>query len=144
MCKSFRFFSFFFNFCTKSHFQNPHRYDFEFFVKKVNSYILQKLSTLREIIMLSGKISLFFFVFPLIFSIIDESKFHFFQSFFPQSRPRRPLPQCCWENVKKCQNFTYEYFDKNSKNTIINRETVFRKTTLSMGKSPNIFRSFKG
>ena len=51
---------------------------------------------------------------------------------------------CCWENVKKCQNFTHGYFDKNSKNTIINRETVFRKTTLSIEKSPKICRSFKG
>ena len=50
----------------------------------------------------------------------------------------------CWENVKKCQNFTYGYFDKNSKNMIINRETVFRKTALSIGKSPKICRSFKG
>ena len=33
MCKSFKFFRFF-NFCTKSHLQNPHRYDFEFFCKK--------------------------------------------------------------------------------------------------------------
>ena len=69
----------------------------------------------------------FFFVFQLIFLIVDESKFHFFQSIFPKSRPRPPLPQCCWENVKKCQSFTYGYFDKNSKNTIINRETVFTK-----------------
>ena len=38
-----------------------------------------------------------------------------------------PPLQCCWENVKKCQNFTYGNFDKNSKNTIINRETVFTK-----------------
>ena len=34
---------------------------------------------------------------------------------------------CCWENVKKYQNFTFGYFVKNSKNTIINRETVFTK-----------------
>ena len=39
----------------------------------------------------------------------------------------RPPLSCCWENVKKCQNFTYGYFVKNSKNTIINRETVFTK-----------------
>ena len=38
-----------------------------------------------------------------------------------------PPLSCCWENVKKCQNFTYGYFVKNSKNTIINRETVFTK-----------------
>ena len=38
-----------------------------------------------------------------------------------------PPQSCCWENVKKCQNFTYGYFVKNSKNTIINRETVFTK-----------------
>ena len=38
-----------------------------------------------------------------------------------------PPLQRCWENVKKCQNFTYGNFDKNSKNTIINRETVFTK-----------------
>ena len=44
-----------------------------------------------------------------------------------ESVSRSTPPQCCWENVKKCQNFTYGYFDKNSKNTIINRETVFTK-----------------
>ena len=38
-----------------------------------------------------------------------------------------PPPQCCWENVKKCQNFTYGYFDKKMKHTIINCETVFTK-----------------
>ena len=38
-----------------------------------------------------------------------------------------PPLSCCWENVKKYQNFTYVYFVKNSKNTIINRETIFTK-----------------
>ena len=34
-----------------------------------------------------------------------------------------PPPWCCWEMVKKCQNFTYWYFDENSKNMIIHRKT---------------------
>ena len=58
-----------------------------------------------------------------------------------------PLPQCCWENVKKCQNFTYGYFDKNSKNTIINRETVFTKIfekTRTYGDFDENFQKFAG
>ena len=59
----------------------------------------------------------------------------------------RPPPQCCWENVKKCQNFTYGYFDKNSKNTIINRETVFTKIfekTRTYGDFDEKFQQFAG
>ena len=122
-----------------------HFFVFSIFVKKVDSYILQKLSTLREIIMLSiGKNSLFFSFFNSFSPQLTSRNFTFFNHFSHSPDPDPPPPQCCWENVKKCQNFTYWYFDKNSKNTIINRETVFRKTTLSMGKSPKICRSFKG
>ena len=61
--------------------------------------------------------------------------------------PNRPPPSCCWENVKKCQNFTYGYFDKNSKNTIINRETVFTKIfekTRTYGDFDENFQKFAG
>ena len=58
-----------------------------------------------------------------------------------------PPPQCCWENEKKCQNFTYGYFDKNSKNTIINRKTVFTKIfekTRTYGDFDENFQKFAG
>ena len=56
----------------------------------------------------------------------------------------RPPPYRVAEKTsKKCQNFTYGYFDKNSKNMIINRETVFCKTALSIGKRPKICWLFK-
>merc|ERR1711951_268998 len=54
---------------------------------------------------------------------------------------------CCCENVKKCQNFTYGYFDKNSKNTIINREAVFTKIfekTRTYGDFDENFQKFAG
>ena len=58
-----------------------------------------------------------------------------------------PPLSCCWENVKKCQNFTYGYFVKNSKNTIINRETVFTKIfekTHTYGDSGENFQKCAG
>ena len=58
-----------------------------------------------------GKILALFFVFP---------------ATWEREQIDPPL-SCCWENVKKCQNFTYGYFDENSKNRIINRETFFCK-----------------
>ena len=59
----------------------------------------------------------------------------------------RPPLSCCWENVKKCQNFTYWYFVKNSKNTIINRETIFNKIfekTLTYGDLDETFQKVGG
>ena len=40
---------------------------------------------------------------------------------------RPPLPQCCWENVKKCQNFTYRFFGKKSKILSVAEKTFFSK-----------------
>ena len=73
------------------------------------------------------------------------------KSFLSNNRAWADLPiyplQCCWENVKKCQNFTYGNFDKNSKNTIINRETVFTKIfekTRTYGDFDETFQKFAG
>ena len=70
-----------------------------------------------------------------------------FSIIFPIVQTQTPPLQCCWENVKKCQNFTYGYFDKNSKNTIINRETVFTKIfekTRTYGDFDENFQKFAG
>ena len=98
---------------------------FKFFNKK--KVILSKKSIFR-LIMTSN-----IFHLKIIFYIgkMVSKNFWLSKKSFPSNNTalsnRPPLPQCCWENVKKCQNFTYGYFDKNSKNTIINRETVFTK-----------------
>ena len=78
------------------------------------------------------------------FQKILEVKKKFSQQHEGVSRSTPPS-SCCWENVKKCQNFTYGYFDKNSKNTIINRETVFTKIfekTRTYGEFDENFQTF--
>ena len=136
--------------------QNPHKYVFfENFGKNRFTIDNRVFRVFVEIPI--GKILALFDVFPaidtvitidtVIFSIDNDIQYfppknHFlywkngFQKILEvekkfsqqhESVGRSTPHQCCWENVKKCQNFTYWYFDKNSKNTIINRETVFTK-----------------
>ena len=73
----------------------------------------------------------FFFRFSTHFPNSWQVQISFFSIIFPIVQTQTPPHQCCWENVKKCQNFTYGYFDENSKNMIINRKTskwkIFRK-----------------
>ena len=95
-----------------------------FSTKKV---ILSKKSIFR-LIMTSNifHLKIIFYIGKMVSKKFWRSK----ESFLSNNRALSNLPpplQCCWENVKKCQNFTYGNFDKNSKNTIINRETVFTK-----------------
>ena len=83
MYKSFTNFCFL-DFCRKSHIQNPHRYDFEFFCKKSRFlHTLEILDFSWDNHVIYRKKFTFFFVFQLIFPIVDKSKFHFFQSFLP-------------------------------------------------------------
>ena len=51
-------------------------------------------------------------LFPTIFTIVQSDT---------------PPSSCCWENVKKCQNFTYWFFDKNSKILHYTEKMIFSK-----------------
>ena len=62
-----------------------------------------------------------FYIGKMISKKIGSSKKNFLSNVQPLAD--RPPPWCCWEMVKKCQNFTYWYFDENSKNMIIHRKT---------------------
>ena len=86
----------------------------------------------------------FFFRFSTHFPHSWRVEISLFSIIFPIVQTQTPPLQCCWENVKKCQNFTYGNFDKNSKNTIINRETVFTKIFekhVPMGILTKIFKN---
>ena len=117
---------------------------FNFFNKK--KVILSKKSIFR-LIMTSNifHLKIIFYIGKMVSKTFWRSK-----KVFPATWEREqidPPLSCCWENVKKCQNFTYGYFDKNSKNTIINRETVFTKIfekTRTYGDFDENFQKFAG
>ena len=94
--------------------------------------ILSKKSIFR-LIMTSNifHLKIIFYIEKMISKKIWSSKKTFPSNVKPLADFPPPPTQCCWEHVKKCQNFTYGYFDENSKNMIINRKTskwkIFRK-----------------
>ena len=117
---------------------------FKFFNKKV---ISSKKSIFR-LIMTSNifHLKIIFYIGKMVSKKFWRSKKSFPSNMRAWSSWPPPL-SCCWENVKKCQNFTYGYFVKNSKNTIINRETVFTKIfekTRTYGDFDENFSKFAG
>ena len=117
----------FFNFCRKNHHQNPHRYVFEFFLytKSISRYYRNYRLFIRYSCYQSKNFT-FFFVFSTHFPHSWRVEISLFSIIFTIVQTPTP-PQCCWENVKKCQNFTYRFFGKKSKILSVAEKTFFSK-----------------
>ena len=84
MCMSFNFFFVFFIFVQKVTFKIPIGTILNFFCKKSRFlHTLEIIDFSWDNHVIYRKKLLFFSFFQLIFPIVDESKFHFFQSFLP-------------------------------------------------------------
>ena len=147
MWKNFIFPKFVKNWCSKSRYVG-----FWIFVfKKCNFSMLQKLSTFFFQIDIMHEEKWFFLVFFHSFSQwLTSRNFTFSNHFYRSSEWHPPPSSCRWENVKKCQNFTYWFFDKNSKIGHYTQKMIFSKFSKKMylwgfwRKFPKICRMFRG
>ena len=69
----------------------------------------------------------FFFVFQLIFPIVDKSKFHFFQSFLPYFRVTPPSPIVLLRKRQKVSKFYLLIFRQKLENRSLHAENDFFK-----------------
>ena len=121
-----------------------------FVFKKCNFSILQKLSTLfLKLTLCMGKNEIFLVFFHSFSQWLTSRNFTFSNHFYHSSE-WHPPPSCCWENVKKCQTFTYWFFDKNSKILHYTEKMIFSKFSKKIyiwgfwRKFPKICRMFRG
>ena len=85
------------------------------------------INTFFEIDIMHGEKRNFFGIFSFIFTMVDKSKFHFFQPFLPQFRVTPPPPIVLLRKRKKVSNFYLLVFRQKLENPSLHGENDFFK-----------------
>ena len=110
--------------CQKMMFKIPIYTILNFCFQKCNFTILQKLSTLFFKLTLCMEKNDFFCIFSFIFTMVDKSKFHFFQSFLPYFRVTPP-PHSVAEKTSKSVKILHIVFSTKTRKSVITRRKWF-------------------